>query len=195
MIQGIVLAAGLGRRLGGPKALLLLDGVTFHGRAAKTLRLAGLGFVVVTNAVVSEALPAPVQGESRVLNPDPDRPPGMFGSVRLGVASALKGGAEGVILLPVDYPRVTSEDVGAVASGLRAGGAVVVPNHEGRRGHPIGLGWAVMEEIAADPALLTLRDVVRRDPDRVVEVAASAGILEGVNTEEDLKRVAARSFR
>ncbi|MBK5257044.1 MAG: NTP transferase domain-containing protein, partial [Vicinamibacteria bacterium] len=104
-------------------------------------------------------------------------------------------GAKGVVLLPVDHPLVTGEDIRAVADALRNGAAIAVATHGGRRGHPIGLSAAVMEEITADPLLQTLREVVRRDRSRVREVAVSEGALDGVNTEEDLERVSRRSFR
>ncbi len=195
MICGIVLAAGLGRRIGGPKALLSLEGRTFLERAVRAFSEAGLEVVVVVNPAVDAAVPKGDLLVGRVLNPDPDQQNGMFGSVRLGVSEALNLGASGVLLLPVDLPLITSEDVRAVVTRLSAGAAVVVATHDGRRGHPIGISRAVMEEIVTTPPATTLRDIVRKDPARVVEVAVSVGAITGVNTKEDLDRVSNRSFR
>lgn len=195
MIWGIVLAGGRGRRIGGPKALLSLDGRTFLARAMDALRGAGLEAVVVMNPGVSEAVSDGGFQGRRVVNPDPDGENGMFGSVRLGVSEALRLGASGAILLPVDLPLVTSEDVGAVLARLGAGAEVAVATHGGRRGHPLGIGRAVMDEIVAAPSTATLRDIVRRDPARVVEVPVSRGAVMGVNTKEDLERVSNRTFR
>ena len=195
VICGIVLAAGLGRRIGGPKALLSLEGRTFLERAVRAFSEAGLEVVVVVNPAVDAAVPKGDLLVGRVLNPDPDQQNGMFGSVRLGVSEALNLGASGVLLLPVDLPLITSEDVRAVVTRLSAGAAVVVATHDGRRGHPIGISRAVMEEIVTTPPATTLRDIVRKDPARVVEVAVSVGAITGVNTKEDLDRVSNRSFR
>ncbi|MBK5255940.1 MAG: NTP transferase domain-containing protein, partial [Vicinamibacteria bacterium] len=137
MIYGIVLAAGLGRRLGGPKALVSLGGLTFHRRAVGAFRQADHEVVVVINAQVREALPEPDPGERRVINPNPDQAAGMFASVRLGLAAVQGKGAKGVVLLPVDHPLVTGEDIRAVADALRNGAAIAVATHGGRRGHPI----------------------------------------------------------
>jgi CTP:molybdopterin cytidylyltransferase MocA len=52
-----------------------------------------------------------------------------------------------------------------------------------------------MDEITTGPAVTTLRDIVRRDRSRVVEVPVSEGAILGVNTKEDLERVSNRSFR
>jgi molybdenum cofactor cytidylyltransferase len=182
----------MGRRMGTPKALLTLCGETFHHRAVSALEGAGLEVLTVVNRKVNEALPP---GERRLLNPDPDQAAGMFSSVRLGVAEVLQQGATGAVLLPVDHPLVTSDDALEVIARLTAGAAVVVPTHQGRRGHPVGLSGAVMAEILADLSATTLRDIVRRDPGRVVEAAASEGVLVGINTREDLERASNRTFR
>lgn len=195
MICGIVLAAGLGRRIGGPKALLSLDGRTFLERAVRALSEAGLEVVVVVNPVVDAAVSKGALPARLVVNPDPDGQNGMFGSVRLGISEALNLGAIGALLLPVDLPLVTSEDVRAVLTRLRAGAAVAVATHDTRRGHPIGVNRAVMEEIATDPSATTLRDIVRKNPGRVVEVPVSGGAITGVNTKEDLDQASNRTFR
>jgi CTP:molybdopterin cytidylyltransferase MocA len=119
----------------------------------------------------------------------------MFGSVRLGVREALELDAAGALLLPVDLPLVTSEDARAVLERLVAGAEVVVATHGGRWGHPIGISRAVMDEIVVSPREATLRDVVRRDRGRVVEVPVSLGAVTGVNTKEDLARASNRTFR
>lgn len=195
MIRGILMGAGFGRRIGTPKALLTLGSETFHARAARAFREAGLPVISVLNAGVMAVLPEAGPDETRVLNPDPDQEAGMLSSVRLGVLEARRQGAPGVVLLPVDHPLVTSGDIRAVADALAKGAAVVVPTHGGRRGHPVGLGRAAMDEATSDPAVATLRDVVRRVPGRVVEIPASAGVLVGINTREDLERASERAFR
>jgi CTP:molybdopterin cytidylyltransferase MocA len=195
VILGILLAAGHGRRVGAPKALLRIDGRSFHERLLHVFRDAGLEVVVVVNAEVERSLPDREPGEYRVLNPDPDQPAGMFGSIRLGVEAAVALGAEGALLLPVDQPLVTAGDLQTVAERLRRGASIVVATHEGRRGHPIAIRREVMEEIMEAPAVSTLRDIVRRDPSRVVEVPASRGVILGVNTKEDLERASNRTFR
>lgn len=195
MIRGIVLAAGMGRRMGSPKALVRLAAESFHERAVNTLRSVEIEVISVVNPVAADGLPAPGAGEVRVVNLDPDQPGGMFSSVRLGVAEASRLELRGVILLPVDHPFVTTSDVRSVLERLQAGAAIVTPVHGGRRGHPIGINAAVMAEIELAPADATLRDVVRRDPERVVEVPASEGTILGINTKDDLERASNRTFR
>lgn len=195
MIVGILLAAGLGRRIGTPKALIEVTGETFYARALRVFSEAALNVIVVTNTIVVSALETPSSGEILVVNPDPDQAGGMFSSVRLGVAEAIARGATGAVLLPVDHPLVAAADISTVARELAAGANIVVPVHQGRRGHPIGISRNVMDEIMAESDLKTLRDVVRKDRSRLREIEGSAGILTGVNTQQDLERVLNARFR
>lgn len=196
MIHGLLLAAGYGRRVGGPKALLEWDGETFHQRALRSFREASIDtVVVVVNPEVERVLPRPLPGERRVINEDPDQPAGMFASVRLGAKEALGWGASGALLLPVDHPLVTAGDLRVLARRLEEGAAIVVATHLGQRGHPIGLSRAILEEVLADSESSSLRAIVRRDAARVVEAPVSEGSLRGINTREDLARALDATFR
>ena len=52
-----------------------------------------------------------------------------------------------------------------------------------------------MTEILETRPGLTLRDVVHKDPRRVVEVSGSRGVVAGINTLADLERASILSFR
>jgi molybdenum cofactor cytidylyltransferase len=183
--------------MGMPKALLTLDGMTFHARALQAFEEAHVPVTVVINAQIEPMLGSPGPNERRIVNEDPDQAAGMLSSIRLGVQAALSAGAGSVILLPVDHPRVTGEDIQAVLMALEGGGALVVPTHAGRRGHPIGLGSRLMRQVLNDPSIATLRDIVHREQASggLVEAPASEGVLLGVNSAEDLARASNRSFR
>jgi CTP:molybdopterin cytidylyltransferase MocA len=194
VIRGIVLAAGFGRRIGTPKALLKIGAETFHERAVRVLRTNGLTVISVVNSAVESALAPPSANESRIENGDPDGS-GMFGSVRLGIGHAFQSGVAGAVLLPVDHALVSRTDVASVVSALTNGAAIALPVFEGRRGHPIGVSREVMTEILEARPDWTLRDVVHQDPTRIVEVPASLGVVAGVNTLADLERASILSFR
>ena len=78
VIHGILLAAGEGRRMGGPKALVEFAGETLHARAVERFRAAGLNVISVVNAQVGAALPPARPGEIRLVNGDPGHADGMF---------------------------------------------------------------------------------------------------------------------
>ncbi|MEO7289414.1 MAG: nucleotidyltransferase family protein [Jatrophihabitantaceae bacterium] len=129
MITGLVLAAGAGRRLGRPKAELLLGGRRLLDRAIDTLRAGGCDEVVA----VLRAGQQP--GSARlVINPDPDE--GMGGSLRCGLA-ALTAESQACVLLLVDLPAVRAGEVAELIQVYRQGASLVAARRAGQRSHPV----------------------------------------------------------
>jgi nicotine blue oxidoreductase len=191
-VTAIVLAAGEGRRMGGPKALSRLGAVSFLARVCALLAQAGLERVVAVLGaeaarVEAEAgLPAGVALAVNEAWRD-----GMLSSVCRGLDAAEADGAEAVLLQPVDHPLVSVETIRRVRLALEAGATVVVPSHAGRRGHPGGFARPVFAELRSAPVERGARAVLARDPGRIVHVPGDPGCLAGIDTPEDLARAAA----
>jgi molybdenum cofactor cytidylyltransferase len=114
MIPALILAAGSGRRMGGPKALLELEGETLLRRTARVALEAGCRPVL---AVVGAWEPG-LEGLEVLTLSNPDAAEGMASSIRIGIA-ALPPETEAVLMLPVDMPAVD----GALLRRLLALGA------------------------------------------------------------------------
>lgn len=187
-IVAVVLAAGEGRRMGGPKALLRLDRETFLERVCTELARPAVCSVVVVLGAEAERVRREAripEGVVVVVN-DAWRD-GMLSSVWRGLDAAEARGAEALLLHPVDHPFVEPQTVDAVCAELQAGAALAVPEFAGRRGHPGGFSGALFHELrAADPAR-GARAVLERNLSRVVLVPAGPGCRRGVNTPEDLR--------
>jgi CTP:molybdopterin cytidylyltransferase MocA len=106
-VAALVLAAGAGRRMGGPKALLDLGGETLLRRAVRAALEAGCAPVL---AVVGDWDPGLANLEARAV-PNPEAAEGMASSIRAGVAE-LPGGTEAVLLAAVDQPAVDADLLG-----------------------------------------------------------------------------------
>ena len=199
MLTAVVLAAGAGTRLGGPKALAPLAGRTFLDRVLATCAASLVDEVVVVTGCrreqVEAALPAglgvPVR---RACNADWET--GRTGSVQAGWRAATEGSH--VLLFPVDHPavRVVTLDLLCGAFGYAAQAPeVVVPVLQDsagarRRGHPIVLAATLREAVLALASYEPLHDLVRRSVALEVPVD-DPGILLDVDTPEDLARAEA----
>jgi nicotine blue oxidoreductase len=185
-VVAILLAAGEGRRMGGPKALLRLGEATLLARGSTLFSAAGLPVVAVLGAeaprVRAEA--GTPDGVSVVVN---ERwPEGMLTSVWKGLDAAEALGAEAVLLHPVDNPFVAPATIEAVAAAIAKGAAIAVPAHAGRRGHPAGFARSVWPALRRAPLDGGARAVLLAHRDLVVHVPAGPDCLVDVDTPSDL---------
>jgi CTP:molybdopterin cytidylyltransferase MocA len=188
-VAGIVLAAGEGRRMGGPKAFVRLGDESFLARACRLLADAGIDSVVaVLGAQAARAqAEAGVPARVRVVVNEAWRD-GMLSSVWLGLDAVETDSPDAVLLLPVDHPFVTTETIRRVRAALESGAPIAVPVHDGRRGHPGGFARALLPELRAASPERGARAVLATQPGRVVHVPGDPGCVEGIDTPEDLER-------
>ncbi len=179
---GLILAGGLGRRFGGPKAFALLpDGRTFLDACAETMHRAGLTQVVVTLPPDVDGTTPPSVRPLRLPHGDLD----MFASITLGLQLLLEEpNWRRVILLPVDHPLVTSTTVKTLASQDTP---AAIPTVNGRHGHPIMISRGIAEKIVRKhlPGP-TLREVLKAAPAHDVWVN-DTGIRANCNTPEKMQ--------
>ena len=144
-VAGLVLAAGAGRRFGGPKALVEVDGERLVDRAVRVLGEGG----VASQYVVQGAADLTGLAGAEVVN-NPDWAEGMGSSLRVGLA-AMPADVAAVLVVPVDQPGLAPAAVrrvvGAAGDDLRS--ALVVATYAGRNGHPVLLGRDHWDAIAA----------------------------------------------
>jgi CTP:molybdopterin cytidylyltransferase MocA len=140
-VAGLVLAAGAGRRFGGPKALV---GDWLPQRCA-TLVEGGCEPVLVVLGAAADAAALRVPAGARVVVAD-DWDEGMGASLRAGLAAAedLAPAPDAVVVALVDTPGLTGAVVARLvhAAAPAASGALAQAVYEGRRGHPVLIGRA-----------------------------------------------------
>jgi molybdenum cofactor cytidylyltransferase len=189
-IAAIVLAAGEGRRMGGPKALVPIGDATFLAHVCRVFERPSIAAVVAVLGAEAErvrqraGLPDAVGVAVNERWTD-----GMLSSVWCGLDAAEALGAEAVLLHPVDNPLVAPATIEAVASALAAGALVAVPSHAGRRGHPTGFSRATWPALRAAPLEHGARVVVAENPSWVVHVPAGADCLADIDTPADQRRL------
>ncbi len=186
--MGAVLAGGLGRRLGGDKAVASLA-----GRPLIAYPLEAMEAVVADVTIIAKpdtVLPAPDDlGGVRVL-----REPAHPRHPLIGLLHALRA-ANGrpVLVCPADLPLVTAGVLAALAGADPGGSPAVVATAPGRGLQPL-LGCyrpeaAALLEAAAREAAAPVRAAVAAIGPR--ELAVPAEVLFNVNTAEDLVRAEA----
>lgn len=172
--------------MGRPKALLPIRGRTFLENILDAISRSSIGHTVVVVGHHREEIEKQIALPSVVFNPDYEH--GMITSFQAGLR-ALPPGVAGTFLFLVDHPLADTATIEALVRNL-APNRIVLPVFEGRRGHPVLFGADVFREILALPAAQGANIVVRKDPDRIVEVSVDApGILVDIDTPEQYKQL------
>jgi molybdenum cofactor cytidylyltransferase len=152
-LGGIVLAAGAGERMGGPKALLVVEGEPLARLHAQRLRAAGCEpIVLVTRSEIADrfAADAAIAISSA---PDP------AGSLAIGLRLISPLAPDDVLVItPVDAWPVRRETIARLVEAVRAGAEAATPRYEGRGGHPVVVRGHALAGYAKTP--LPLREVL-----------------------------------
>ncbi|HEU4511835.1 MAG TPA: nucleotidyltransferase family protein [Nocardioidaceae bacterium] len=171
-VRGLLLAAGAGRRMGGPKALLRDDsGEAFVTRGVRVLRDGGCEGVTVVVGAAAEEVGGVLADADVAVTVAADWGSGMGASLRAGLADPSLDGAEAVVVSLVDLPDVGKEVVRRLLGSVRTGPAALARStYDGVPGHPVLIGrdhWAGVAATAEGDR--GAREYLRAHPHVLVE--------------------------
>ena len=135
MIGGLVLAAGAGRRFGGPKQLAELDGAPLLEHSVRAMIASPVGRVVVVLGAQYEEVVAQVNLHGAE--------PHLCGRWAEGQAASLACGlaelsdCEAVVVTLGDQPRMSPDAIRRVIGARGPGAAAVRATYSGAPGHPV----------------------------------------------------------
>jgi CTP:molybdopterin cytidylyltransferase MocA len=171
-VGGLVLAAGAGRRFGGPKQLAELDGVPLLQHAVDAmLGAGGIGPVRVVLGAHADRVRAAVDFAAADPLVCEGWEEGMAASLRCGVAALY--GCDWIVVTLGDQPRITPHVIAAVlteAARAAEGCAAVRAAYDGRPGHPVALARSLFPAVAALRGDVGARDLLDGAATRSVEV-------------------------
>lgn len=184
MIQGLLLAAGHGRRFGGDKLLHPLGGgqplVVY---AAQSL-LAAVPVLAVIRPGQAELEAVLMEAGCRICRCG-EADAGMGHSLAAGVRAS--AAADGWLVALGDMPFIRTGTHAAVVSALRGGAILAAPFHGGRRGHPVGFGkefGAALRNLDGD---VGARDLLHGAGARLHRIdVADGGVLVDIDRPADL---------
>ena len=136
-VGGIILAAGVGRRFGGPKQLLPWRGKPFIRHVALTALEAGLSPVVVVVGASAQQVQEAIQDLPVRIVINPDWQSGQSFSIKAGL-SGLNEFSGAALFLLADQPQVSVQFIQSlVESHRRTLAPIVAPQIDGKRGNPV----------------------------------------------------------
>ncbi len=183
-IVAIILAAGMGARMGGPNKLLL----PFRGRpliawAAEAARASQAArAIIVTGRDGDEVAAAAGEGFTRVHNSDFEA--GLASSLRLGLEAAKD--ADAALILLGDMPRVTAALIDTLIEAWPPNAYALAPEKNGALGNPVILSRAAMADCATLSGDRGARALIEKHPALARIAIDDDAIFKDVDTPGDL---------
>ena len=184
-IVAVLLAAGSGARFGGEKLLHPLeDGVAIAAHAARNL-LAVTSDVIAVVRWGDFPLYDMLEQEGCQVTMFKDAARGMGASLAHGVAEARS--ADGWLVALADMPRIAPATIRSVIAALEQGVLIAAPACKGERGHPVGFGAKLRDELLALGGDQGARAVLERHRDAVKLIECDdPGVLLDIDRKTDL---------
>ena len=191
MICAVILSAGESSRMGQPKALLPIDGQTFIERIVGALKQTSIDRVIVILGHDAEEMKQRVGHLPIEILVNPDYKLGQLSSLQVAVRHLEKtADCDGMLVHLVDHPYI---DSGLVATMIerfyQSGKLLVVPRHDGKRGHPVIFSRKLFGELLAAPMDQGAKAVVNAHRDDTLAIDThDEGITVDIDTPELYKK-------
>jgi molybdenum cofactor cytidylyltransferase len=205
-IAAVVLAAGMSRRMGRPKALLPLGRMSMIVRVVEPLlEIGSIDPIIIVTGSHAEQVTGAMDGCTVEFAQNWDYQLGMLSSVKVG-CRAVRDRCDGFLLLLGDQPLVRTStllqllhrDMGLRpmldrSHGPEARVTMVQPCYRGRRGHPLLFTADCIESILALPEDQTLKTFTQTIDASFIGVD-DPGVVTDIDTPEDYE-LALQQFR
>jgi molybdenum cofactor cytidylyltransferase len=110
---------------------------------------------------------------------------GMGASLAHGTAESRS--ADGWVVALADMPRVSPDLIRKVVASLEGGAMIAAPSYRGERGHPVGFGAALRDELLALDGDQGARSVIERHRDELVLVPCDdPGVIYDIDRKSDI---------
>lgn len=206
-LAGVILAAGESTRMGRDKALLPWPPAGSHTvdstAGSETLLSSAIKAleqfceVVLVVAGTNELGIQPVVwscGASLVRNPTPEL--GQFSSLQTGLREVMRRGQDNAMVTLVDRPPPESHALNALVdsfSGREHGVWAVIPEYQGKHGHPILIGREMIGVFLKAPASANAREIEHANQQWIAYVGVNdPRVTANVDTPEEYAAIGAR---
>src|SRR5271156_2900555 len=184
-----ILAAGESRRMGRPKALVPFEGLTFVEHLLAATRHPRIAVVRVVLGANAESIQSELKLDPEMVVVNREWEQGQLSSIQIAIRSLPPQETSGLLLCPVDHPLITSHLVSRLIAEFDTDRKLIVlPTHQGRRGHPVIFHANLYSELLAASANVGARQVVWAHPDAIAEIETDeAGVILNLNDPETMQ--------
>jgi len=187
MIAAVVLSAGESSRMGRPKALLPIEGQTFIERIVGSLKEGGIRRIIVVLGYNAEEMRRRIEHLPVEIVVNPDYRQGQLSSLQTAIRHLqTKTDCDGMLVHLVDHPYIDPKLVRVMLEKFAASqNLIVVPRHQGKRGHPVIFSEKLFQELLDAPVDQGAKPVVYAHRAETLELdTEDIGITLDIDTPE-----------
>ncbi len=191
MIAGIVLAAGLSRRMGQSKVLMKVGGRAIIRYVVESVLAGGVDSVWVVTGPDVEPIEAALSGIEVQIAENPAPEEGQAGSVRTGIA-ALPPSVDAVLIALGDQPLLAPSIIPALLAARRTSPKLIVaPRYRDGQGNPVVFKREIFPELLRLTGDQGARPIIQKEPTRVEWVELDLPMPPDVDTPDDYEKIRA----
>lgn len=189
-VSVILLAAGESKRMGKPKLLLPLGGGTILEKTVDNILSSRVDEVIVVLGAEAQKIEKAITGKPVNIIFNPEYHQGMSTSLIAGLKQ-VSSQAQRVMVALSDQPLIEKDTYNKLINeSLNSNKGITVPLYKTKRGNPIIFAINYKDELLSLKGDVGGREILRRHPDDILEVAVDSGsIYINLNTTGDYRSV------
>ena len=192
MISAILLSAGLSERFGSPKALAKINSTTcVIERLQEVLLDTPVGeLVIVLGASAHDIKPFLLKDKKIKSVINKNYLQGQTSSFQTGLKH-ISSLAQGILLLPIDYPAIQSETIHILCDQfLNAPSKIIIPSFNDHKGHPPIFPISLKEDFLALDHSHGINTVAQEHPGgTLIYPVEDCGVVKSFNTPEEFEQL------
>jgi molybdenum cofactor cytidylyltransferase len=185
-VSAILLAAGESKRMGKPKLLLPIGNGTVLGKTADALLSSQADEVIVVLGANAQEMKKAIAGKPVKIVFNPDYRQGMSTSLIAGLKQ-VSARAKRIMVALSDQPLIEKRIYNRlIEESFNSGKGITAPTYQAKRGNPIIFAISYKEELLQLKGDVGGREILRRHPDDILEVAVdSESVIININTMDE----------